>query len=414
MKHIAIVTGASSGMGAEFARQLTTEGRADELWIVARRIDRLQALADELKADRKIKVRVIPEDISGSKGYERFHQLFMREKIMTARDGGFIVDTLVNNAGFGTYGPFVETPVERQLDMIDVNITALTGLCGAVLPYIRAGCRIINVASLAAYIPLGNFAVYAATKAYVLSFTTALAAELADTGIHVLAMCPGPVATEFSKVASNGARQEVLHGTDPSLVVAHALRAATKGKKTALLLPKWKFKAFMSRFVGRYFFARYTYRYEKRPYAPEITTPENKGAGTAPLSDKLSGKTASLDNLSSTQIPGTLKSPRGKESGRNPVATGKLTTDAKTDATTSLFSHMVSGSATLAEPMLPGEKPAEHNAIHTIPDTVLFPTGLNKSTAGRQQTSGEPAVSNESPLSDSGTVGNTPLGDNSD
>ena len=172
----------------------------------------------------------------------------------------------MNNAGFGTYGPFEETPVQRELDMINLNVYALTGITHAALPYLRKGSRIINVASLASFIPLGNFAVYAATKAYVLSFSCGIGAELADRGITVTAVCPGPVSTEFAAVASNGARKEVLKGIDPVRVAAHSLTCAKKGKSTAILTSKWKFKAFMSRFMGRFFFARYTYVHEKRPY----------------------------------------------------------------------------------------------------------------------------------------------------
>ena len=180
--------------------------------------------------------------------------------------GSFVIDTLVNNAGFGTYGPFEETPVERELEMVELNITSLTGICGAALPYLDSGSSIINVASLAAYIPLGNFAVYAASKSYVRSFSLALAAELKDKGIHVLALCPGSVSTEFANVASNGARKEVLGGKPVDKVVRHALICQQKGKKIALWAFKWKFNAFMSRFVGHYFFARHTYLHEKRPH----------------------------------------------------------------------------------------------------------------------------------------------------
>lgn len=264
MKKIIIVTGASSGMGKEFALQLAKSSRATEMWLVARREDRLIQLAKELKTEinPNMNFRVIPEDISGHKGFYIFKSLFKEEK-------EFIIDTLVNNAGFGTYGPFADTPTKKELEMLDINVLSLTGICGAALPYLQKGSRILNVASLAAYSPLGNFAVYAASKAYVHSFTMALAAELKDRGIKVLSMCPGSVSTEFANVASNGARKEVLNGVSAKDTVAHALKCLDKGKLVALMTFKWKLKAFCSRFVGRYFFARYTYVNEKRPYLPE-------------------------------------------------------------------------------------------------------------------------------------------------
>lgn len=268
MKKIIIITGASSGMGKEFALQLAKSSKATEMWLVARREGRLNELAVELKTkvNPNMNYKIIPEDIGGHKGFYLFEKLFSEEKKLCHE---FMIDTLVNNAGFGTYGPFAETPTKKELEMLDINVLSLTGLCGAALPYLKKGSRILNVASLAAYSPLGNFAVYAASKAYVHSFSMALAAELKDMGVSVLSMCPGSVSTEFANVASNGARKEVLKGVSAEKTVAHALKCLDKGKLVALMTFKWKMKAFLSRFVGRYFFARYTYLNEKRPYAPE-------------------------------------------------------------------------------------------------------------------------------------------------
>lgn len=266
MKKIILVTGASSGMGTEFARQLAHNRQADEIWLVARRKERIKLLAQEIENTCIIKTKILAEDISGSSAYQKFKSLFKQEFELSTKDEGFVIDTLVNNAGFGTYGPFAETPIDKQLSMVEINVNSLTAICGAALPYLQKGSRILNVASLAAYIPLGNFAVYAATKSYVLSFTLALAAELKDFGIKVMALCPGPVSTEFAQVASNGARKEVLKGKPADRVVSHALKKLDKNHHTAIMSLKWKFKAFMSHFVGRYFFARYTYLNEKRPY----------------------------------------------------------------------------------------------------------------------------------------------------
>ena len=150
--------------------------------------------------------------------------------------------------------------------MIELNCTALTGICSCVLKYLNSGSQIVNVSSLAAFMPLGNFAVYAATKAYVLSFTVALAAELEPKGIKVCALCPGSVSTNFANVASNGKRKEVLHGRDPVKVVRHCLKKAKKGKKISLTFPKWKFLSFASRFAGKFTVAKLTYKFAKRPH----------------------------------------------------------------------------------------------------------------------------------------------------
>lgn len=273
MRHITIITGANSGIGFEFARQIfngniTSEER--EFWLVARNHEKLEdakkrILSQDIAREnsRLPEIKTISMDISGSGGVERFKDLLMRERAAREYD----IEMLVNNAGFGTYGPFTETPLEKELSMIDVNCTSLTGLCGVSIPYMARGSKIINVASLAAFLPLGNFAVYAATKSYVLSFTVALAAELKEKGIKVTALCPGSVSTDFANVASNGARKEVLHGKDPVKVVEHCLKKAQSGQHNIVLWSlKWKCTAFMSRFVGRYAGARFTYLFNKRPY----------------------------------------------------------------------------------------------------------------------------------------------------
>jgi len=265
MKRLAIITGASSGMGKEFARQISARADTDELWLLARRGDKLEELAKELShADRPVP-RPVCIDISGRSGIARFAALLEAEKAADSAYGGVCVRILVNDAGFGTYGSFVQTSLERELDMIDLNCMALTGICGKTLPYMDRGSVLVNVASLASFLPLGNFAVYGATKSYVLSFTTALAAEISASGIRVCALCPGPVSTEFANVASNGARKTVLHGLMPDKVVRHCLKKAYRGNHIAIMAFKWKFKAFASRFVGRYAGAWFTYTYCKRP-----------------------------------------------------------------------------------------------------------------------------------------------------
>ena len=189
-----LVTGASSGIGRELARSFASEGSG--LVLVARNTGALLTLADELRREHKVKVTVLTADLAepGSP-LKIFNELHA---------SGIAVDVLVNNAGFGAHGPFAELPLERQLEMIQVNITALTHLTGLFLPAIikRRRGGVLNVASTAAFQPGPGMAVYYASKAYVLSFSEAIAEELAGSGATVTALCPGPTAnTNFGTTA---------------------------------------------------------------------------------------------------------------------------------------------------------------------------------------------------------------------
>ena len=275
MKKIIVVTGASSGMGASFARQLAeesagflrsgkTQAASDEIWIVARRKDRLEALKKEIEGlgEGIPFVRVIDMDISGRDGARALGKLFSDE---ASAEESLFINVLVNNAGFGTYGEFAETDVEREMEMVDLDCTSLTGITGYALPFMGKGSRLINTASLASFLPLGNFAVYGACKAYVLSFTVALAAELKQKGIRVTALCPGPVSTEFANVASRGARKEVKHGLSAEKTVAHCIKKSRRGSLYALMAFKWKIASWASKLVPRYICAWFTYKFNKRP-----------------------------------------------------------------------------------------------------------------------------------------------------
>ena len=282
MKRIAIVTGASSGLGKEFAKQISGFCDLDEIWIIARRKEKLDELAKEINSSKNFDiVKPIQLDLSKRENLYQFQKLLQEESLkLHSIESKLEVAILINNAGFGTYGPFEETPLEKEIEMVDLNCTAITALCGYAIPYMNKGGLIINTASLAAVLPLGNFAVYGATKSFVLSLSIALKAELKDKGIKVCALCPGPVSTEFANVASNGAREEVKHGLDAVKVVAHCLKNALNDKGMAIMAFKWKFKAFASRFVDRYFGARFMYKFCKRPYKHEEKTEE-----TVDLSD---------------------------------------------------------------------------------------------------------------------------------
>ena len=186
---VTLITGASAGLGAEFARQCAARGEA--LLLVARRRDRLEALKSEIGGD----VHVIAADLAEGGAAESLMAQVAAE--------GLAVATLINTAGFGGGGAFAGQPLDRQREMIDLNVRTLTLLCHLALgPMIERGKgAILNVASTAAFQPGPGSAVYFATKAYVLSFTEALHQELKGRGIKVSALCPGPTATEFGEVA---------------------------------------------------------------------------------------------------------------------------------------------------------------------------------------------------------------------
>jgi short-subunit dehydrogenase len=189
----ALVTGASSGIGLELATLLAKD-RYD-LVLVARGHDRLQEIAQGLTGEFGVAATVLPADLTDPSAPIDIALALAERKLA--------VDILVNNAGFGVYGFFAQTPLEKELAMIQVNITALTHLTKLLLPGMleRRRGRILNVASTAAFQPGPLMAVYYATKAYVLSFSEALANETGGTGVTVTALCPGPTITEFQKQA---------------------------------------------------------------------------------------------------------------------------------------------------------------------------------------------------------------------
>lgn len=191
MKKVALITGASAGLGVEFARQLQERGHS--LVLVARRADRLQSLAHELGNARAVAI-----DLSSDGGVARIAE--------NLEANGEVVDLLINNAGFGLIGQFAALNAKRQREMIDLNVGAVTELCRAFAPGMieRKSGGILNVASTAAFQPGPKMAVYFATKAFVLSLSEALHEELMPHGVRVTCLCPGPTRTEFGDVAGFG------------------------------------------------------------------------------------------------------------------------------------------------------------------------------------------------------------------
>jgi short-subunit dehydrogenase len=195
-KLTALVTGASGGIGFELARLFAADGHA--LVLVARSEDKLKALAAELSAKHGVEARVIASDLSRP---EAPREIFGR-----LRADAVEVDALVNNAGFGTYGLFAETDLQKELDLLQVNVVALTHLTKLFLPGMIARRRgyVMQVASTAAFQPGPLMAVYYASKAYVLSLSEALANECEGTGVRISALCPGPTETGFVAAAGLG------------------------------------------------------------------------------------------------------------------------------------------------------------------------------------------------------------------
>lgn len=221
----AIVTGASSGLGNEFAKQIGNGSlELDEIWIIARRKERLWALQERLK----IKVKVIEGDLLQSDFYVVFEKL-LREQSPDLR-------MLVNAAGFGKQGKVRELSVKDQCDMIRLNCEALTHMTTLCIPYMKRESHIVNIASAAAFCPQPDFSVYAASKSYVLSFSRSLNAELRKKGIFVTAVCPGPVNTEFfevsGKLKKGSLKERVM--VSSTKVVSEALRDVKRKKEISI------------------------------------------------------------------------------------------------------------------------------------------------------------------------------------
>lgn len=225
----ALITGASSGLGAEFARQLAPY--ASKLVLVARRMDRLNEIKNALEPENPgLEVFVYGADLTCEE---------QRSGLAAwVEETGLQIDFLVNNAGLGDHGEFLSSDWERVRAMIGTNISALTHLTHLLLPaMVRSGrAAVLNVSSVASFFPLPHMAVYSATKAYVTSFSEALAIELRPRGITVTALCPGPVPTEFFSVAERGAGGKPHYETMPALVVTpeeavrSGLAAVAKGR----------------------------------------------------------------------------------------------------------------------------------------------------------------------------------------
>lgn len=186
---IAVITGASSGMGREFVYAVDSIYDLDEIWVIARREERLIELSKECKT----KVRPVALDLMKHESIEFYKNLLEKEKPE--------IKILINGAGYGLFGTFTEMDMDKQLNMIDLNARALTAMCYVSIPYMTSGSDLLNLASNSSWQPVPYINVYGATKAYVMSFSRALGVELKTKGIHVMAVAPGWIKTEFFETA---------------------------------------------------------------------------------------------------------------------------------------------------------------------------------------------------------------------
>lgn len=232
-RDLALVTGASSGIGAEMARQLAA--RRIDLILTARRRDRLEALAGDMTTRHDVKATVIASDLNMPDGTDRL--------IDELAAKGLAPTVLINNAGFGYYSPFVEQPREDIEALLQVNIRAVTILCrrlGEEMARRHHG-YILNVASFAALAPIPHYTVYSGTKAYVVAFTQALAHELHGRGVKVSVLCPGFTGTEFHDV-SRHKKTAAMRATE--LTAEHVARAGLSGlaRGKRVIIPGWWYK----------------------------------------------------------------------------------------------------------------------------------------------------------------------------
>lgn len=229
---IAILTGASAGLGKEYFKHLVKLDSIDEIWLIARRRDRLEEMAESCSK----KCRVIAMDLTDKQSLKELDNILNEEKPD--------VKALVNNAGFGKLGNVDELPYEEQTMIVELNNTALTAVTAMTLPFMSKGAFILNVCSIASFCPNPRMTVYCSTKAYVLSFTKSLRYELKGRGINCCAVCPGPMSTEFLSVAGIGNHNSKTFDTlpycDPAKVAEISVKKALAGK--AVYTPRLFFK----------------------------------------------------------------------------------------------------------------------------------------------------------------------------
>lgn len=242
----ALITGASTGIGAVFARELAA--RKTNLVLVARSEDKLEQIASEVRSQHNIQADVIVQDLTAVDAAKNVFEAVSQK--------GLTIDLLVNNAGFGEYGDFAELDGEKQIKIVQLNILALVDLTHKFLPGMRQrrSGGIINLASTAAFQPMPYFSVYAASKAFVLSFSEALWAENRSYQVRILAVCPGPTDTKFFKDAKFSSSLQNLAAqnyTSPEQVVRESLHALEKNQSSVVPGITNQLQTIIPRFVPR-------------------------------------------------------------------------------------------------------------------------------------------------------------------
>lgn len=243
-KRIAIITGASSGFGRIFAHKLEKMIDLEEIWLIARREEKLIETAVKLE---RVKGVVIKADLSTPEGLNMISEKASKENVS--------LRVLINNAGFGRTEEFLKGDEDYYSRMIDVNVKAPVILCRRLIKYMPEGSKILNVASSAAFAPLPYFAVYASTKSFVLNLSYALNEELKEKDISVTCVCPGPASTEFFKEKKK--KTDGLKIEDPVKIVVKALTDMNKKKKISVYGFEMNAARFMSKFIPRKYLARF-------------------------------------------------------------------------------------------------------------------------------------------------------------
>ena len=221
---IAVITGASAGIGREFVRAVDQQMQFDEIWIIARRRERLE----ELKTNCRNTIRPLVLDLSNLDSIDEYRTLLEKEKPE--------LSLLINAAGCGVFGPFAEKDLQKQLSSVTLNSLALTAMCHVSLPYMPKGSSIVNMGSNSAWQPVPYQTVYGASKSYVLNFSRALGRELRPRELHVMCVCPGWIKTEFQQVAHH---DEYIRYVDrwygPEEVAEQAMKDLKKKKTVSIL-----------------------------------------------------------------------------------------------------------------------------------------------------------------------------------
>ncbi len=253
-KNIAIISGASSGMGRDFVLEIDKRYAFDEIWVIARRKDRLEELQEHVKS----KIIPLAYDLTKKESIEEIEKLLIEEKPH--------IKYLINASGFGKFAHSEDVKMQDQIDMVDLNIKAMMLLTHICIPYMGNGTNVIQIASQAAWQPLPYINVYSATKAFVLHYSRALNVELKPRGIHVLALCPFWTKTEFFNHAVNEKNKVIKKYTcmyEPEKLVKRALRDAKSKRDVSLYGFNSKLNVFLAKVMPHRFVMWYWMKQQK-------------------------------------------------------------------------------------------------------------------------------------------------------